>query len=424
MLSAAAVISACQKTNSDPDAPKVDPELTDVVIDEMISTTVKAGDPSSITIKGGDFDEMTDHIWLGWNDADSLAFEEVTNASLEIRRTRISFGIHCYSAARERTVNVYLHRDGYQRMKISGDITVTTPTIEEGFIPDQQFYADLTIKNPSVVAMTGSCGLIDVAQAKALTREPNPVEGWPFDISWAVSSDWRGLELFESLGSDYMSHDGSDGQTDETTEGMNVCAWFSQGVKELDFSAWKAPVKIRLNTCKALTKFICGPNMFGAVLDDCENLEYVDMHLSNKALWLCTSGCKIKYLDIRHCQKGEAGVDYLPNCESGSLNFGNGIQPDALIKIDSYYLIRHKVEKSWEKIYDAWKAGATIEVYSCINIDEKLGTVPAYAEDPNALSATNWDCLEGEEEGYTTNGWKIDDPYTPDRDESATRPVA
>ena len=95
-----------------------------------------------------------------------------------------------------------------------------------------------------------------------------------------------------------------------------------------------------------------------------------------------------------------------------------------MIKIDSYYLIRHFVDNAWIRIYDAWKAGATIEVYSCIEIDQKLGTVPAYADDPNALSPTSWDFIEGEEEGYTTNGWKIDDPYTPDRDESAVRPQA
>lgn len=417
LTSFAVMLCACEKepSGSGNNGPKEDPELTGIEIDEMVTATVMAGDPSSITIKGGEFDELTDHIWLGWPDADTLAVEEVTNASLEIRRTRISFGIHCYSASKEKTVNVYLKRDGYKMMKISGDIQVTTPTIADGFIPDQQFYADLTIKNPSVIAMTGSCGLIDVAQAKALKREPNPGEDWPFDISWALSGDWRGLELFESLGSDYMDYD------NEKTEGMNFVAWFSQGIEELDCSDWVAPVKMRLNTCKSLKKFVCGPNMFGAVLDDCESLEYVDMHLSNKATWLYTSGCPIKYLDIRHCQSGEEGVDYWPNCESGSIQLGRMIQPDALIKIDSYYLIRHYVPNAWERIYDAWKAGATIEVYSCIDIDRKLGTVPAYAEDPDALSPTTWDFIEGEDFGYTTNGWKIDDPLT-ERDESAVRP--
>lgn len=417
----AVMFCACEKdpqgSGSGNNGPKEDPELTGVEIDEMVSATVKAGIPASITIKGGEFDEMTDHIWLGWNDADTLALEEISTQALEIRKSRITFGIHCYSASKEKTVNVYLKRDGFKMMKISGDIKVTTPTIEEGFIPDQQFYADLTIKNPSVIAMTGSCGLIDVAQAKALKREPNPGEDWPFDISWALSGDWRGLELFESLGSDYMDYE------NEQTEGMNFVAWFSQAIEELDCSNWVAPVKMRLNTCKALKKFVCGPNMFGAVLDDCESLEYVDMHLSNRATWLYTSNCPIKYLDIRHCQKGEEGVDYWPNCESGSIQLGRMIQPDALIKIDSYYLIRHYVPNAWERIYDAWKAGATIEVYSCIEIDEKLGTVPAYADDPDALSPTSWDFIEGEDFGYTTNGWRIDDPHT-ERDEAAVRPTA
>ena len=413
------MLCACEKDPSQGGpGVKEELELTGVEIDELVSKTVKAGEPSTITIKGGDFDELVDHVWLGWEDADTLALEEVANPSLEIRPTRISFGIHCYSASKEKTVNVYLKRDGYKLMKISGDIQVTTPTVEEGFIPDQQFYADLTCKNPAVIAMTNSCGLIDVAQAKKLTREPNPVENWPFDISWALSADWRGLELFESLGSDYMDYES------ETTEGMNFVAWYSKAIEELDWSGWVAPVKVRLNSCTSLKKFVCGPNMFGAVLDDCTSLEYIDMHLSNKATWLYTSGCPIKYLDIRHCQKGEANVDYWPMCESGSIQLGRNIQPDALIKIDSYYLYRHFVDNAWIRIYDAWKAGATIEVYSCIEIDQKLGTVPAYAEDPTALSPTSWDFIEGEEEGYSTNGWKIDDPYTLDRDEAAVRPQA
>lgn len=418
LASFAVMLCACEKESGQTGKPgtKEELELTGVEIDEMVSKTVKAGEPSTITIKGGEFDELVDHVWLGWADADTLALEEVLNASLEIRPTRISFGIHCYSAAKEKTVNVYLKRDGYKLMKISGDIQVTTPTVEEGFIPDQQFYADLTCKNPSVIAMTGSCGLIDVAQAKALVREPNPGEDWPFDISWALSGDWRGLELFESLGTDYMDNE------IDAREGMNVVGWNSQALEVADFSNWVAPIKIRLNTCKSLKKFVCGPNMFGAVLDDCESLEYVDMHLSKRATWLYTSNCPLKYLDIRQCQKGEAGVDYWPMCESGSIQLGRKIQPDALIKIDSYYLYRHFVDNAWIRIYDAWKAGATIEVYSCIEIDEKLGTVPAYADDPTALSPTSWDFIEGEEEGYSTNGWKIDDPYTTERDESAVRP--
>lgn len=417
MASVAVLFCACEKEpqTGGGNNQNAEQELKGVTIDEMVTATVMAGNPSSITIKGGDFDELTDHVWLGWSDADTLAVEEVTNASLEIRRTRISFGIHCYSASKEKTVNVYLKRDGYKMMKISGDIKVTTPTVADGFIPDPQFYTDLTIKNPSVVAMTGPCGLIDVAQAKVLEREPNPVENWPFDISWALSGDWRGLELFESLGSNYMANE------TESVEGMNFVAWFSHAIEEADFSNWVAPVKVRLSNCKGLKKYVSGPNMFGAVLDDNESLEYVDMHLCKRGSWLMTSNCPLKYLDIRHSQKGEEGVDWWPNCESGSIRLGRKIQPDALIKIDSYFLIRHRVEDAWIRIYDAWKAGATIEVYSCIEIDEKLGTVPAYADDPDALSPENWDFIEGEETGYTRNGWRIDDPYT-ERDESAVRP--
>ncbi len=99
------------------------------------------------------------------------------------------------------------------------------------------------------------------------------------------------------------------------------------------------------------------------------------------------------------------------------------IQPDALIKIDSYYLIRHYVPNAWERIYDAWKAGATIEVYSCIEIDEKLGTVPAYADDPDALSPTSCEFILGEDLCYTTNCLRIDYPHS-ERDEAAVRPTA
>lgn len=411
LASLVVLLAACEKEH-DNKVP-ADPELTGIEITEMVSKTIIAGDPAAITIRGGEFDEEFDRVLVGWEDADTIAYEEVLNGSLDIRKTRISFGLDCYSQAREHTVKVYLWRDGFQKLAISGDIEVKTADVSDGFIPDKQFYADLTCKNPSVTAMTGTCGLIDVAAARVLEREPNPGEGWPFDISWAVSGDWRGLDLFESLGSKPVE------ALKENEEGMNMVAWYCPNVKELDLSNFKSPVKWRGNSCQRLEKFICGPNMWGASLEDNPNLKYVDMHLSNKAVWLELSGSNVEYLDLRHCQKGVEGVDYLSNCESG-WKFGTGIKDNCLIKIDSYYLIRHWVDNAWIKIYNAWTKGATIEVYSCIEIDEKLGTVPSYTEDPDALSPTSWDILEGEEYGYSTNGYVVDDPHT-ERDESARR---
>ena len=403
-----------------------DPSGIGITITDAFAGTIKAGFSATINIKGEGFDEETDKIYIGWPDADTLAVEyQYDNPSMEIRSKRVTFGLDAYTAAKGKTVKVYLERDGYDDLCISGDIVVNEPEVSDGYIPDPQFRADLTIKNPAVEDMFSSLNLLDVDAARKLVREPNPVEGWPFDISWAVSDDWRGMELFESLGSETDPNNEL-----EKEEGMNVAAWFSPNIKVIDCSNWLAPLKLRADACSSLEKFICGPNMFGATLNNNPVLKYVDMHLSNKATWLTLGGegPTVEYLDIRHCQKGVAATtfpdpeaDYWPNCESGSIQFGTALKDNCLIKIDSYFLYRHQVDNCWAKIYKAWKNGTTIEVYSCIEIDELLGTVPAYADDPTALSNTSWDILEGEEEGYTTNGYKIDDPYT-ERDETAVRP--
>ena len=90
LASFAVLLCACEK---EPDGQggsgvKEELELTGIEIDEMVSKTVKAGEPSTITIKGGEFDELVDHVWLGWEDADTLAHvsHSVFTATLHLRR--------------------------------------------------------------------------------------------------------------------------------------------------------------------------------------------------------------------------------------------------------------------------------------------------------------------------------------------------
>lgn len=382
----------------------------DVTVSELISKDIVAGDPAAITIKGDGFSEEEDFIWVGWDENGETVYERVSNPSLDIRPTRISFGLQTTTDAKGKTVKVYLDRVPYEKMPITGEINVKAPEVKDGYVPDPQFLFEIQSKNPSVQDLVGSCGLLDPDGAAAMTYDPKSIDGWPFDFSWSTSEDWRGVELFSGLGT---------GEKLDAENGMMVVAWWSQAIKNVDFSQWMAPVQVRVSDCNLVESVICGPNMRGLVLQNDPELKRVDMHLSRFATWCSFSACsKVEYLDIRRCRDGVSGVDY--NEFAGSSNYDfQGIADNAHILIDSHYLMGHYVPSQWTYIMDAWKRGATIDVYSCIKIEEKLGTVPMYSVDPTALVESDWICPEGADRGYSANNWKIDDPYT-DMDESAS----
>lgn len=388
---AAMVIAGCNK--NDKPGP-VGPIKPDVTVDNPFSGEIKAGDPSAVTIKGQGFDEEIDQVWLTWPDADTMALELVDNPSLEIRETRISFGVHCYSASKGKTVKAILTRIGCtEPVELTGDINVKTPEISDGFIPDQQFYADLTCKNPGIKAITGTCGLIDVNAALDYFYEPEPGEGWPFDISWAVSGDWRGLELFDNLGKkrpvESMAPFSGETVEPKVTDGeyMNCVCWFSKAITEMDFSNWNAYVQLRAGSCTALKKVILGPNMKGGTFDGCTSLEYLDLHLA-KAVGFLQDVKNLKYADLRVPADGTGpGTTWNHWGFSGNVK-GITFTNDATILIDEWVLqhdlmaVTANNNDTRVNIENAWKNGATVKIYTLSGM-EYVKDAPTYAEDPD-----------------------------------------
>ncbi|MBQ7517411.1 MAG: hypothetical protein IJU13_03150 [Bacteroidales bacterium] len=392
----------------------------------LFSGVVKVGVPEEIEIYGGGFNgddsSNPDDIYIGWQEGSSKKYERVANESLTVYSDGIVFGVSTDTEAMGKNVIVYLKRDGYDYMPVSGTITLQTPTIADGYIPDRFFLGVLRDQNTLIANMVGPCGLINPKAAAKLTQAgqtnhkvngvlPNP-EDFVLYIGDNVSDDWRGIELFSHLG---------DKGSYVNDEGANVMAWKCPNIKHIDFSAWEAKVKVRLDNCPALQSIIAGTHMRGLELPGCTALRTVDVHHSRYINWINIEGLNITTLDIRHAMEydnngNETGYGWESDggvwthmCESGNIKL-NGIGQNALIKIDAYYLVRHNVNSQWQYIYNAWRyKGATIEVYSSNRkyIDVKLGTVPAYSTSPNALSSGTWDSNE-----RSTNGYKIDDPYT------------
>jgi len=339
-----------------------------VEIPTPVSATVMAGTPASITIAGTGFQE-TDSLFLAW----ATGSEAI--ASYEITDSQIKLGIDAYSGAKGQTATVNLYRGGKTQV-ISGDITVTAPTLNDGFISDRALLDALWAHNGDVRAMIGECRLIDVTAAKALIQDQNCDNEWGIlAIDGNGAKDWSSLVIFENLGKGL--------KTMEDQEYKNFICWGCGEVEELDFSNWTAYIQVRAASCAKLKKLILGPNMKGGAFDN-SPIEYFDMHLAKGADWVM--GLKnLKYADLTrtYIAGGAYNVDF--NHWRGSGNVKDiTFADDAEIHIDSE-IFKH----SWTgggvraNITSAWEKGATIYVHD-INDYSKVTQIKSYAEDPKA----------------------------------------
>lgn len=139
----------------------------------------------------------------------------------------------------DKTVKVYLDRPGYDKIAISGEITFSLPSVEEGYIPDVALRAVLSNadKNPNVVF--SPLGLLDVNNAATITNNGN---GYALDISDCACTSLEGIELFKSV------------------TGL-VPAWGMPNIKEIDLSKWEAKgIEFFCERAASLEKFV-GPPM-------------------------------------------------------------------------------------------------------------------------------------------------------------------
>ena len=347
-------------------------------VDTPYTGTVKAGIPESVTITGKGF-EATDSLYLAWGEE----AEGVT--ALTITETQIKFGIDAYSAAKGQTVKAYIYREGEEALALTGDITVTAPTAEDGFvIKDKALVESLKFHNGDIAAMFGPCNLLDVAAAKALVQDTQCDNVWGLlacDGTGAVS--FEGIEVFESIGKGL--------KTMADQEYGNFICWGSGNVKEMDFSNWNAYVQVRAASCASLEKVVLGPNMKGGDFSG-SPIKYFDMHLASGADWVMNIGNAVDaeaypdYQGVEYCNLartyiagGEYGVDFNHWLGSGNVK-DIKFAPNAEIHIDSEVLNKAWTAGNvWEAMYNAYKGGATVIVHDVLNY-EQTQTLPPYTE--------------------------------------------
>ena len=379
---AVAAFCACEKE------PAVVPPFA--TVDTPYTGTVNAGIPESVTLTGEGF-EATDSLYLAWGEE----AEGVT--ALTITETQIKFGIDAYSAAKGQTVKAYLYREGKEALVVSGDITVTAPTAEDGFvIKDKALVEALKAHNGDIRAMFGACNLLDVEAAAALVKDTQCDNEWGLlAVDGNGATSYEGLEVFANIGAGL--------KTMEDQEYGNFICWGCGEIEEIDFSNWNAYIQVRAASCAKLKKVVLGPNMKGGDFDK-SPIEYFDMHLCKGADWVMNIGNNVdataypdyqglKYANLArtYIEGGAYNVDFNHWRGSGNVK-GIKFAPDAEIHVDDQ-LIMHQ----WSgggvvaAIKTAWKNGATVIVHNTNNYNEHQ-TVEAYSVNPNALNKT---CGEG-----------------------------
>jgi len=379
-----------------------------VEVTEATSGAVKAGTADAITIEGSGFDDLLDMVQIGYKDENGeMKYHDVNSLVCSIRKSRITLGVRIDEPYLDKTVKVYLDRLGCDKMPLTGDITFTMPTVAEGYIPDPTFRSFLSSNPhncPAVAALFDAYGMLNPSAAASLASFESK-DGWTMDLAGCQAESLEGIELFSGI------------KPRPGDENIIVAAWDMPNVKKIDLSNWKlAGFEFRLDRAAKLEEFIGAPYVHTLSFDACSSLKKIDLSPCRGLLrcWMrniktpvCTE------LDLRRDQSGtyadrpsaEGEFCYL----QGDTNFI--LADNAAIKIDSRFLASHPVENGgnpscWCDLYDAWKRGATVEVYWWKDIARYLDTAPLYTEDPEALSPETM--REGETE--TRNNWKVTEP--------------
>lgn len=402
-LLAGTMFAACGDDEPGSDGPD-DKGTPPVEVTSDVKGVIKAGVEGTINITGSGFDPELDYVYIGYDKEGETVYERVPKDVLTINASRISFGVNVAASYLDKTVKVYLDRLGYKEKKeLSGEITFSLPSVTEGYIPDVALRSLLAnaARNPSVKFTL--LGLLDVNNAAAITNNGN---GYALDISDCTCTSLEGIELFKNV------------------TGL-VAAWGMPNIKEMDLSKWEAKgIQILCERAGSLEKFVGPPYASRIRTYDSPNLTYVDVHNCNWLTWLEVSNYEtgggvnapnsaVTHLDIRRNQTGPyanapSKVEEMAHVWNNA-NQGFNVADNATIMIDTHFLWDHTLEASWTQVYNAWKRGAKIEVYSVMDPhrDELLGTAPAYSADPDALSP------EGKNgSGQPSNKWQVDDPYT------------
>lgn len=395
-----------------------------VTVENKLSGSVKAGFADAIEIVGTGFDPAQDWVYIGYEKDGKTEYVRITDDVLTIKSGRISFGVPITAGYLGETFKVYLDRAA-TKMELTNDLTFTMPTVAEGYIPDPEFRATLTNPgkdegNPEIAKLFNSYGLLDVAAAAQL-KTGCVAGGYALNLYNCKAKSLEGIELFKSL------------------QGT-IAAWLMPEIEVMDLSKWEAAPSVGYFAFFAndaggglpkLKKFIGGPGLYALHLTGAPELEYCDL---SRSKWLYNAQVyankeadyiydNLTYLDIRKDRSAKEmggpvedapdlgwkgypnSKDDNPSAESAWVPFVGkswfGVADNARILVDYQFLLDKYSYNSdggydgktygYMTIYDAWKRGATIEVYSSKDNSKKLGTVPMYKDAADALGACGVD---------------------------------
>lgn len=418
---AGAMFTACGKEDNDGDGGGDTPgtgQYPDVDIEKVLTGSVKAGVSDAIEISGGPFDPMQDYVLIGYtNDAGVFTEVKVSTAVLTVKPKRISFGIHVDAEYKNKPFKVYLDRPGFEKMPLTGDLTVTMPAVKDGYIPDAGLRGTLIQYNPKIAPLFNNLGMIDPAAAAAVPAgDPEGKTGMPVALNLYAcpAMSLEGLELFSGIG-------------DNGVPGaLNlVAAWQMPNIKEIDLSNWiHKGLDFRCEGARNLEKLVVGPCERRVRAIECPKLTHVDAH---KGRWLrqleitnfeqdpaSQTLSAVTFLDLRKEQSGD--FKEMPTTLEEHTTYstlGIGVAADAEIWVDSWFVFDHTTDIAqklgFAEVYNAWKErNAKVVVFHgmAANMDKALGTVPPYAESNDALSPEN------HAGGVPKNKWQCDDPDT------------
>lgn len=369
-------------------------------VNEKISGTFKAGVHDAVVIEGDGFRAGLDSVAVIWQEEGDDMFETV-KVAVTVSARQLKFGVYPGAPYVGIPVKIGIKNDEYgpKPVVISDEVTFTKPTLEEGWIDDWGFRHALMERNPNIRPLIDDLEMLNVAEAAKIEHGGSTDNGGQNTLDLAVSwiESTEGIELFSGL----KGKNGGD---------PVVALWLCPELRVLDLS--KSTVKGLNVICDfnpKLETVIAGKYAKVIAGAQCPGVKKID---ASKAKWLyklafSDPSTAIEELDIRRLAVGN---HVWPLVEDDDFTFLNAesafpLADNAKIKIDAGFLYDH--DRCWSYIFDAWKRGAVIDVYSCKNIEQKLGTVPTYAEDPEALSGGNVD-----ESGIPANKFRIDDPNT------------
>lgn len=376
-----------------------DEEQTPWTVTNKLSGEIKAGFATSIEITGSDFEPDEDYIYIGYEENGAMVYSLVSNAVLELRRSRISIGVPITAPYIDKTVKVYLERLTFDNNKhaLTDNLTFVMPAVSEGYIPDPGFRATLQSThmqdgNPNIAVLFDSYGLLDVESAAQVTS--SGCEGdYALNLYASNAKSLEGIELFTNIGKDDKS---------------KVVAGWGSSLEEVDLSKLTNThgLDFRFNGLPSLNKIIGAPYAYRIDVYQCDNLTHVDLSpckwLYNLQLWYDNSPTTysyVTYLDMRRQNSGTK-VEYPSNTASEYTVFS----PDSWMKVADnckilvdYQFLLDKATRNFGSeqtpnwscygtVYGAWTRGATIEVYDSQDITNLIGTVPAYSAGSTAIT--------------------------------------